>query len=102
MASNAGCFVEFYARAHRSVECIVNSPSTARLQTTTRLILHCCVHFSTTVQLTLFSLYYIAREKNVSLQIFESFFPDSRSMPIFIPLSVRNFSRAIGAQSLFL
>ncbi|GFT87235.1 hypothetical protein TNCV_2310321 [Trichonephila clavipes] len=57
---------------------------------------------STTVQLTLFSLYYIAREKNVSLQIFESFFPGPRSMPIFIPLSVQNFSRAIGAQSLFL
>ncbi|GFV54826.1 uncharacterized protein TNCV_3683511 [Trichonephila clavipes] len=32
-------------RAHRPVQCLGNSPSTASLQAIARLLLHCCGHF---------------------------------------------------------
>ncbi|GFV80692.1 uncharacterized protein TNCV_4618541 [Trichonephila clavipes] len=63
-------------RAHRPVQCSGDSSSTARLQTTARLLLHCCGHFFNYRRINAFPPSTRLHMKRNSLRIFESFPPD--------------------------
>ncbi|GFY29567.1 hypothetical protein TNCV_2627371 [Trichonephila clavipes] len=106
MDSYAG-FVEYYAPCSQVCPVFGQFPSTARVQATTRLLLHCCHHFFIYHLINSFPSSSRLHSKRTCLLeflriIFSRLWAVIGPTPFFMPLSVRNFCRAIGAQLLFL